>query len=82
MAARRPLVITQGQVEQILAGDAISVEFGGTGLSAIADNMFLKGTGTDVLELRNPDEVRGDILATKFTVSESAPSNPNPNVIS
>ncbi len=78
MAARRPLVITQGQVEQILAGDAISVEFGGTGLSAIADNMFLKGTGTDVLELRNPDEVRGDILATKFTVSESAPSNPNP----
>lgn len=50
---------------------------GGTGIAEVPAGSYVRGTGTDALEARTPAQVRKDIGATTFTMSELPPENPN-----
>ena len=48
-------------------GDVVSVEQGGTGRTELTLNSYLVGNGTDMINLKLPEEVRTDIGAAPAT---------------
>ncbi|WEM34502.1 tail fiber protein [Xanthomonas phage X1] len=68
MASIKPLYINAAGLEaQAASGDTVPVDYGGTGLSSLTANSYLRAVSSSAFELRTPAQVLADIGALSTT---------------
>lgn len=77
MTTKIPVIQEFGEFSLIQSGDAISVRRGGTGLTSVTSGNYLSGNDSSTLQERTPVQVRSDISAIAFTISETEPVSKN-----